>query len=566
MKKWLLGLGLLIGLNIHAQTGIGTTTPNASAKLDVFSNNKGFLPPRVSLIDIYDQTTVPSPATGLLVYCKGDAGLAAGYYYWNGNAWATIATPGGSGSFASSYLRGSRTASQSIAVGGVVTFTSIDNSAGTDISLNTSTGKITLAAGNTYRLRGAVPNFSSGQRPSFIWYNETTSSNIGSASFSYNPGDAASFGAFGTPAELVFTPNVTTVVYLKLLSSLSSGNITVGGNGDFSITGSYPWFDIQVISGNAPITGQSVDYVSVSRTGTDQTVNTGNAVIFNTINGGNIPYNTSTGAFSLTAGKTYKLIGNVTLSNGNTAPKEVNIVWKNTDGDLLGTKGELLSPSAAVDAAGNGIAYAIYTPTVNTTVTLYVNYSTTNAILWQNFTFASIEQIGSSAIVNPWTLSGTTTYNTLGNVGIGTSTPATKLDVSGDVSIAGKINLTDPSGTVATKITAYVDAGTFVNLDNIKASVTTSGSRGLSLATVSGSFTAFINGTYATYNGNMAGLGTSAAISTTATSSIFGWNFIGQGDTATYIINDSTNKKVYRITLMIGGSYLNNLIIIERLL
>ncbi|MEK0423785.1 MAG: hypothetical protein RLZ95_1695 [Bacteroidota bacterium] len=561
-----LRVGLLIGLNIHAQTGIGTTTPNASAKLDVFSNNKGFLPPRVSLIDIYDQTTVPSPATGLLVYCKGDAGLAAGYYYWNGNAWATIATPGGSGSFASSYLRGSRTASQSIAVGGVVTFTNVDIAAGSDISLNTSTGRITLAPGNTYRIRGVVPNYSGGQRPSFIWYNETTSSNIGSATHSYNTGDAAAYGAFGTPAELIITPSVTTVIYFKLLSSLNSGSVTVGGNGDFSITGSYPWFDIQVISGNAPITGQSVDYVSVSRTGTDQTVNTGNAVIFNTINGGNIPYNTSTGAFSLTAGKTYKLIGNVTLSNGNTAPKEVNIVWKNTDGDLLGTKGELLSPSAAVDAAGNGIAYAIYTPTVNTTVTLYVNYSTTNAILWQNFTFASIEQIGSSAIVNPWTLSGTTTYNTLGNVGIGTSTPATKLDVSGDVSITGKINLTDPSGTVATKITAYVDAGTFVNLDNIKASVTTSGSRGLSLATVSGSFTAFINGTYATYNGNMAGLGTSAAISTTATSSIFGWNFIGQGDTAIYIINDSTNKKVYRITLMIGGSYLNNLIIIERLL
>jgi len=561
-----LRVGLLIGLNIHAQTGIGTTTPNASAKLDVFSNNKGFLPPRVSLIDIYDQTTVPSPATGLLVYCKGDAGLAAGYYYWNGNAWATIATPGGSGSFASSYLRGSRTASQSIAVGGVVTFTSIDNSAGTDISLNTSTGKITLAAGNTYRLRGAVPNFSSGQRPSFIWYNETTSSNIGSASFSYNPGDAASFGAFGTPAELVFTPNVTTVVYLKLLSSLSSGNITVGGNGDFSTTGSYPWFDIQVISGNAPITGQSVDYVSVSRTGTDQTVNTGSTVIFNTINGGNIPYNTSTGLFTLTAGKTYRLSASISLSNGNSIVSECNVIWKTAAGDLLTNKAEVLSSSHSTNAGGNPNVSIIYTPTVNTTVSLYVTYSTSNALLWQTYTFASIEQIGSSAIVNPWTLSGTTTYNTLGNVGIGTSTPATKLDVSGDVSITGKINLTDPSGTVATKITAYVDAGTFVNLDNIKASVTTSGSRGLSLATVSGSFTAFINGTYATYNGNMAGLGTSAAISTTATSSIFGWNFIGQGDTAIYIINDSTNKKVYRITLMIGGSYLNNLIIIERLL
>jgi hypothetical protein len=213
------------------------------------------LPPRVSLIDINDQTTIPSPATGLFVYCKGDAGLAAGYYYWNGNAWATIATAGGSGSFASSYLRGSRTATQSVAVSGVVIFTAVDNSAGGDISLNTTTGKITLAPGNTYRLRGAVPNFSGGQRPAFIWYNETTSSNIGSATYAYNPGDAAAYGAFGSLAELFITPTASTVVSFRLLSSLSSGSVTVGGNVDFSTTGSYPWFDAEVISGNAPVRG-----------------------------------------------------------------------------------------------------------------------------------------------------------------------------------------------------------------------------------------------------------------------------------------------------------------------
>ena len=59
-------LYLNFSTSIFAQTGIGTTTPNASAKLDVFSTNKGFWPPRISLIDIYDQTTVPSPATGIL--------------------------------------------------------------------------------------------------------------------------------------------------------------------------------------------------------------------------------------------------------------------------------------------------------------------------------------------------------------------------------------------------------------------------------------------------------------------------------------------------------------------
>ena len=85
-------------LKLHAQTGICTTTPNTSAKLDIYSTNKGFLPPRISLTDALDQSKIPSPATGLLVYCKGDGGLASGYYFWNGSAWATIATAGGSAS------------------------------------------------------------------------------------------------------------------------------------------------------------------------------------------------------------------------------------------------------------------------------------------------------------------------------------------------------------------------------------------------------------------------------------------------------------------------------------
>ena len=42
-------VGLLFSIHLNAQTGIGTTTPNASAKLDVYSTDKGFLPPRVIL-------------------------------------------------------------------------------------------------------------------------------------------------------------------------------------------------------------------------------------------------------------------------------------------------------------------------------------------------------------------------------------------------------------------------------------------------------------------------------------------------------------------------------------
>ena len=82
----------------NAQTGIGTTTPNASAKLDVVATDKGFLPPRVALTatNAFSPITgTSSAATGLLVYNTASAGtipnnVVPGYYYWNGTAWIQI--------------------------------------------------------------------------------------------------------------------------------------------------------------------------------------------------------------------------------------------------------------------------------------------------------------------------------------------------------------------------------------------------------------------------------------------------------------------------------------------
>lgn len=91
--KFLTAVFLLLSVSqSFAQTGIGTTTPNASAKLEVYATNKGFLLPRVTLTSTTDATTITSPAEGLLVYNLGSIGLQAGYYFWNGANWATIAT------------------------------------------------------------------------------------------------------------------------------------------------------------------------------------------------------------------------------------------------------------------------------------------------------------------------------------------------------------------------------------------------------------------------------------------------------------------------------------------
>jgi hypothetical protein len=99
IKHFLLLAGLLFSMQVIAQTGIGTSTPDPSAKLHVASDRLGFLPPQVTLTSTTDNTTIRNvagtaitPAVGLLVYNLGSVGLQAGYYYWNGANWATIAT------------------------------------------------------------------------------------------------------------------------------------------------------------------------------------------------------------------------------------------------------------------------------------------------------------------------------------------------------------------------------------------------------------------------------------------------------------------------------------------
>lgn len=376
MKHLFILIFLLSALTTRAQTGIGTASPDASAKLEVNSSNKGFLPPRVTLTSQTDNTTIANPATGLLVYNTGtNPNLVAGYYYWNGSNWATIATATGSGVY-SSYMRGSRSAAQTtgLASGSNVVFTQVDNVAGQDISLNTSTGQITLAAGRTYRLMAQVPNFqtsSAETRLQLGWYNESTSSYIGSSSSAYPPTSGAAYGATGGMAEAIITTSATTVVSYRVLQQSNTNQL--GGSADYFTTGSYPWFDIQVISGNQAI---------------------------------------------------------------------------------------------------------------------------------------------------------------------------------------------EPD-----KVSKFVDAGVTVSLDNLKVTVTTSGSRGLSVGTVSGSLSLYVQGIYTNQAGtaNTDRTTTPVTYTTTMSSSMFGWSFGSSGDTVIYHFTDLTNSRTYRVTMIIMPSYLKNFICIERL-
>jgi len=59
---------VLLAATTYAQVGIGTQTPNSSAVLDITSTTKGFLPPRLTLVQL-STLAQTSPAEGLFVYC-----------------------------------------------------------------------------------------------------------------------------------------------------------------------------------------------------------------------------------------------------------------------------------------------------------------------------------------------------------------------------------------------------------------------------------------------------------------------------------------------------------------
>ncbi len=82
----LLTIASSFSLFVHAQVGIGTTSPSSSAALEIKSTNSGLLIPRITLQSTTDVTTIASPATSLLVYNTATTSdVTPGFYYWDGS-------------------------------------------------------------------------------------------------------------------------------------------------------------------------------------------------------------------------------------------------------------------------------------------------------------------------------------------------------------------------------------------------------------------------------------------------------------------------------------------------
>ena len=85
-RNIVLCLLLLFTIILNGQVGIGTTTPDASAVLDIQSsaNDKGILIPRVTQAQ---RNAISSPATGLMIF-QTDGNV--GFYFYDGSSWESF--------------------------------------------------------------------------------------------------------------------------------------------------------------------------------------------------------------------------------------------------------------------------------------------------------------------------------------------------------------------------------------------------------------------------------------------------------------------------------------------
>jgi hypothetical protein len=130
-------------VNVTEKLSVGTTSPAASAILDLTSTTKGFLPPRLTTTQ---RDAVGSPAEGLFVY--NDTTNALNFY--NGSAWTAVGTGGGSVTAINN-----ATANELVTIGSTTTELDAEANLTFDGSTLTVTGHILPGANGTKDLGSA---------------------------------------------------------------------------------------------------------------------------------------------------------------------------------------------------------------------------------------------------------------------------------------------------------------------------------------------------------------------------------------------------------------------------
>ncbi|WP_412464288.1 beta strand repeat-containing protein [Flavobacterium mekongense] len=329
------------------------------------------------------------------------------------------------------YVYVTRTTPQTISVNSDIIF-NVNNSG--NIPYNTSTGVFTLTAGKTYRLsfNGYVYAFDSANGDAYIeWVDSSNASLMSGTGASFLSNNLTGNDQDGKPtSDIIYTPGTNMSVKLRVtyLGAATVGYLA-GSNVIIQELG-------MVANGN---TFATTDYI-MAKNASNQTLSTGD-IKLDVNAGGNIPYNTSTGVYTLTAGKTYHLLfeGRFTsISAGSSSTVDVNWVDAASNNSLVGISSHVYpTTSTNPNTSVSSVEYT-YTPATNQTIKLRLSLGGT-AIL--SSAVACIRQLGNNMTLGTV---GYNTSNTSGGISIPTS-GSISVDLKMDTTING--NITHNTGT-----------------------------------------------------------------------------------------------------------------------
>jgi hypothetical protein len=215
-NKLFLILLVLTATSLFAQTnvGIGTTTPNPTAKLDITANDKGVLIPRLTSAQ---RLSIVNPATGLLVY---DTNVNC-FFFYDGSTWSSLcaAQVGPTGPTGPQGPAGPGGYCSSASAGYISVFTNPDTlcnsiifQSGNNIGINTNSPAVSLHINSNDAV--AIPSGTTAQQPA--------GAPIGSIRFNTTTGVVEVFN--GTCWQNINTPPIG-ATYIQWFNAADPNNI-----------------------------------------------------------------------------------------------------------------------------------------------------------------------------------------------------------------------------------------------------------------------------------------------------------------------------------------------------
>ena len=476
------------------------SAPSTSAMLDVSSTAKGFLAPRMTAIQ---KAAIVSPATGLLIYQTDGT---AGYYYYNGAAWTQIGEASGSSKWSTTGNSGTTQGTNFIGTtddndvvfkrnssqAGLLSYANENTSWGVSALNVNSTGVLNTAIGYNSLASNTTGSMNSVNGTGALWSNYTGSYNTGMGVNTINNNTSGSNNTATGANSLFNTVAGDNNTALGYNSGYGAGLVNLN-NCTFIGASSYPTVartnvtmlgykiinaqcdgDNQVILGNTTVTATKFSGALMSYVGGSYTAGTTGQVL--TSQGAEVapqwvtpsvpPAWSLTGNAGTTAGTNFI---------GTTDDKDVVIKRNNVQAGLLNTAlcntswgvGALSPSTTGVQntAIGYNTLYHNTTGTCNVAIGQSALYNNTTGS--HNTAIGYCAQILEADLINATAIGSFATVgasNSLvlgnaANVGIGTSTPAAKLDVHGTSGTtlkivdgnqaAGKVLTSDASGNAS---------------------------------------------------------------------------------------------------------------------